>query len=605
MKKLFTLFVFLLTTLHSFQVFADNKDGRILMTAYLEGRNEVPAVVTKAKGLVTISIEENRSLIINGVFDSLSGPVTNCHLHKEVSGKIGNVVLDLKTSIKGNRIYAVINNPSKELITDLMEDSIYLNVHTTANQNGEIRGQVSAQTDYHLWTIMAGAFEVPAVNTQGIGLSSIVLTSNLLKMQYKIVVTNLTGPITNAHIHYGAFGRNGGIAAPLAFTAGSNVLTGTIDVTQQILDSLVAGKLYVNIHTGINSGGEIRGQLDFVNGAIAFDGLIDGAQEVPTNASTAKGLMVGWSDYGLDSLTYAVLYTGITPSVAHLHLGPVGVNGGTFVTLEPYAIAPNAAYAKKVGISQANLIKMMKDSVYVNIHSTAFPNGEIRGQVSTSLHDGAVANLCTREETTPVPFSAASGAGYVSIDRNKEYAYLGVVTNSLSGNATLAHIHKGNKGAAGGVYINIKDPANSSNAFFGFVRVSSTGADSILNGQTYFNVHTATYGGGEIRGQIGKTLTAECLATGLYEVDGITLSTKLFPNPTYSDLNLNYNSNQSFDAQVVVSDMMGRTISTQNYKTLSGDNNIKMAVGQLSPGLYFIQLRNREKLLFTEKFLKE
>jgi hypothetical protein len=560
-------------------------------------------VNTKAKGLVTIVLEEDRSMMtINGVFDSLSGTVTGCHFHKGVTGVKGDVVLSLNTYVKGNRIYAQIANPSKTLIAQMMSDSIYFNVHTAANTGGEIRGQVFLRTDFHLWTLMSGFNEVPVVNTAALGLASVVVSRSLAKVEYKVVATGLSGAITGAHFHYGAADKTGPVAFTL--TVVGNVMTGTFDLPDtKFIDSLDAGRVYVNVHTGTNTSGEIRGQLGFFDGAIGFDGLIDGAQEVPAVTTNAKGLMVGWTNYALDTLQYAVIYGGLNASSAHFHSGAAGSTGDVITALTPYNRAPSAAYVNRIALSNDNLNKFLKGEVYVNIHTGANLGGEIRGQVSTTIHEGLVADLCGKQEN-PATTSAASGVGMLSIDRNKLIGFYSVVTNGLSGNATGAHIHKGAKGANGTVYVGFV--ASASNAYNGaFIFPTLTAADSAINGLMYFNVHTTANGSGEIRGQIGKSLTPDCLPTGIYELNGEQLSVKLFPNPVSDKITLQFDSNEQMTAQVVISDLIGRSVMTQKMKVANGDNQLEIDTNSLSHGIYFLQLMHNGKILFAEKVVKQ
>lgn len=602
MKKNIYLILSICLFCISSTVFA-NKDGRILLTAQLSGSQEVPAVNTKAKGVVTFTLEEDRSMTINGVFDSLSGPVTNCHFHKAVSGVSGGTVLSLLTYVKGNRIYGKIPAASiQPFLLAMMKDSIYINVHTTANSGGEIRGQLSLQADTHYWTLMSGFNEVPVVNVSGLGLASVVVSKNLLRVDYKIVASGLTGAITGAHFHYGAADKTGDVAFSL--TRVGNVISGSIVLPDsKFIDSLNAGKVYVNIHTTANSGGEIRGQLGKVSGPIGFDALIDGAQEVPATASKGKSLMVGWTNFSLDSMQYAVLYDSISPSAAHFHNGVVGVNGGVITALTAYNRAPTLAYVDRIALSNDNLNKFLKEEMYVNLHTTAFSGGEIRGQVSTTLHEGMVGDLCAKQEV-PVNASTAIGAGFLSVDRNKQLGYYSVVTNGLTGNAASAHIHRAAKGTNGGVYQGFSTSAGN-NAFSGVFTFGTTAAaDSAIGGFMYFNVHTTANGGGEIRGQIGKALTLECLPTAIYELNGQTFEAKVYPNPVNETMTVEFGSNQSMDAQIVLSDLMGRNVIQKNIQIVDGENQIGLNLGTLTNGLYFLRIQKEGKMIFTEKILK-
>ena len=603
MKKLYSLIIAFLLIFSASSNLLANKDGSILLTARLSSSNEVPAVATKGKGLVTIVIEEDKSMTINGVFDSLSGPVIGCHFHKAAFGVNGGVVLNLLTYVKGNRIYAKIPAATaKPLIADMMADNIYFNVHTTANSGGEIRGQVSLQTDFHFWTIMSGFSEVPVVNTNALGLASVVVSRSLLKVEYKIVVNGLSGPIIGAHLHYGSTAVAGPIAFPLSFNG--SVLTGTIDLTDiKLIDSLDAGRVYVNVHTTANGGGEIRGQLGFINGAFGFDAIAEGAQENPAVTTNAKALMVGWASDALDTMQYAVLYTGLTPNAAHFHNGVVGVNGPVVVGLTPYSLAPNAAYVDKIGLSNDNLTKFLKGEMYVNLHTAANGGGEIRGQISSSILEGLVADMCSKQENPPT-VSNAIGAGYLAFDRTKLIAYFSVATNGLTSNANAAHIHVGAKGINGNVLVSLGTSTNNSWSG-GVIFPRTTLADTAINGLMYFNAHTAANGGGEIRGQIGKVLTPDCLPTAIYELNGEQLEVKAYPNPVLDNVMLQFESNQKMDAQVVLSDLTGRNVLTKNTTVENGVNQLSVNMNTLSLGIYFLQLKNNGKILFAQKVVKQ
>jgi hypothetical protein len=124
----------------STQLLTAQRTGKMLFTARLTGAKEVPAVNTIAKGLVTAVVEGN-NVTINAVFDSLSGPVTGCHFHKGVATGTGGTFTNFLTSVRGNRLY-IKTTLTNAQIGDMMEDSVYFNVHTSANGGGEIRGQM-------------------------------------------------------------------------------------------------------------------------------------------------------------------------------------------------------------------------------------------------------------------------------------------------------------------------------------------------------------------------------------------------------------------------------------------------------------------------------
>ncbi|HRF40506.1 MAG TPA: CHRD domain-containing protein, partial [Saprospiraceae bacterium] len=108
----------------------------------LNGGQVIPSVNNSARGIVTVLISEDRTHIsINGVFHGLSGPVTACHIHTGSPTANGPVLINLSNNVSGNRLRADIPIPTvfwqKAFIPEL-----YIDVHTAANPNGEIRGHL-------------------------------------------------------------------------------------------------------------------------------------------------------------------------------------------------------------------------------------------------------------------------------------------------------------------------------------------------------------------------------------------------------------------------------------------------------------------------------
>lgn len=109
------------------------------------------------------------------------------------------------------------------------------------------------------------ASEVPAVSVPGAtGAFTGTYNPSSMVLTYAVTYSGLTGPATAGHLHFGDTKHK--TAAPtVPFTgvpsAASGTFSGTATLTSMQADSLKAGKLYANIHTTANSGGEIRGNL--------------------------------------------------------------------------------------------------------------------------------------------------------------------------------------------------------------------------------------------------------------------------------------------------------------------------------------------------------
>ena len=111
------------------------------MAVTLAGDQEVPAVTTSATGTGTISVAADKavsgSIMVKGV------NATAAHIHEAAKGKNGPVIVPLTKS--GDSTFTV---PAGAKLTDeqmksLQAGDLYVNVHSAANPNGEIRAQLS------------------------------------------------------------------------------------------------------------------------------------------------------------------------------------------------------------------------------------------------------------------------------------------------------------------------------------------------------------------------------------------------------------------------------------------------------------------------------
>jgi hypothetical protein len=140
---------------------------------------------------------------------------------------------------------------------------------------------------------LRGFEEVPAVATRAGGRFTATVNEDQTEIEYTLRYRLLEGAVTQAHIHLGQDDVNGGImvflcsnlgngpigtqACPAGNSATEAVVTGTITASDVIAiaaqgvapgefvtleRAIRAGIAYVNVHSTLFPGGEIRGQLD-------------------------------------------------------------------------------------------------------------------------------------------------------------------------------------------------------------------------------------------------------------------------------------------------------------------------------------------------------
>ena len=108
---------------------------------------------------------------------------------------------------------------------------------------------------------LKGASEVPAVDSKGSGMLNATYDTASKKLTYTVTYKDLSGPAAAAHFHGPADAKtNAGVVVPVKEIT-PDTLKGEATLTDAQAADLEAGKLYFNIHTAANKGGEIRGQV--------------------------------------------------------------------------------------------------------------------------------------------------------------------------------------------------------------------------------------------------------------------------------------------------------------------------------------------------------
>ncbi len=111
---------------------------------------------------------------------------------------------------------------------------------------------------------LSAAKEVPPNASPGTGVLQANFDKSTSLFSWTITYSGLTGPVRAAHFHGpSTAGINTGVALGLSGALDSPIKGSAVLTPAQAAD-LLAGKWYINLHTAINLGGEIRGQVDLV-----------------------------------------------------------------------------------------------------------------------------------------------------------------------------------------------------------------------------------------------------------------------------------------------------------------------------------------------------
>ena len=126
---------------------------------------------------------------------------------------------------------------------------------------------------------LTGANETPApgINTGAFGTATVTVDTTARTVTYSVQVFNLPSGVIASHIHVGAAGTAGPVVVNFSPTVNSSndfTFSGTVADTTFVLrpdqgirsaddmfQAILGGNSYVNVHSSVNPGGEIRGQL--------------------------------------------------------------------------------------------------------------------------------------------------------------------------------------------------------------------------------------------------------------------------------------------------------------------------------------------------------
>jgi hypothetical protein len=254
-------------------------------SALLSGANEAPAPITSTASGIGILALDPVTRRVSGfvrttgitVVDPAS-PQRQAHIHQAEPGTAGNVVFPLQETSPGSGIWMVpkgaVLTPAQA--TAFNEGNLYFNVHSEANPSGEIRGQIVPASLAVKTAQLNGAQETTAIVTSATGTGIAVVNSITREVFGGVKTSGIIG--TQAHIHDGIAGVNGGVVIPLTETpadSGVWLVPDNQTLPNTPTDELArfnSNGLYFNVHSAANVNGEIRGQINIAGPIFTLDG---------------------------------------------------------------------------------------------------------------------------------------------------------------------------------------------------------------------------------------------------------------------------------------------------------------------------------------------
>jgi hypothetical protein len=250
MKRLLTLLI----TLSSCSLFAQTYYV-LLSTSQEVSFN----TATGSAGFAWVELD-GTTLTYTAVHEGTSG-LTMAHFHGPAAAGT-NAGVSLALSGTESPITATVEL-TPDQVSDLTSGLWYFNLHTSENPGGELRGQVVDQLPFVPTSAISGSQVVGGMSTAGAGAARYSYDMATRELSWDIAYEGLSSAVTMMHFHGPALpGANAGVAVNLEPISGIGTpQSGSAILTEEQANQLLAGEMYLNIHTQNNPGGEIRGQL--------------------------------------------------------------------------------------------------------------------------------------------------------------------------------------------------------------------------------------------------------------------------------------------------------------------------------------------------------
>ena len=241
-------------------------------TATLSAAQEVPATTSTATGTATMWYDTvANTFTLDVKVQGMANTVSNSHIHEGAAGVSGGVVTGLGTESVYTRSGDNLTGSFSGLTyggtpTTLLSGGAYINLHSSTFPGGEIRGQLWAD-NVELWAHLTPGQEPGSVTSGAYGAAQLTLNPTTNKYDLILFIYNFTNTLANSHIHEAPAGTNGGVKNGLGAADIYNKVGNTYS---QVWDDvayagdvlkLLNGGAYINVHSNVYPGGEIRGQL--------------------------------------------------------------------------------------------------------------------------------------------------------------------------------------------------------------------------------------------------------------------------------------------------------------------------------------------------------
>lgn len=329
---------------------------------------------------------------------------------------------------------------------------------TTAGLN-QVTALNSTVPDNIFSATVSGSEETPAVTTKATATAAVIVDLNTRQMKATVVTSDITATGVNAH--EGIKGVNGAEVIPFTETSpGSGVWTAAAILTVEQLEKLKTGNYYINAKSAAFPDGEIRGQ---VLAQLPKSGSAISTVAISAAGSTSTGTTVSQTATGSTTSPTATTITGATGTTP-----ATTTTAGTSVSTSPTSTTGSAVTAATTDNLPLFFTNIMSGSLVIPSNSSS------ASAIAISLYKPADKSL------TSV-----------------------LVSTGMTG--TAANIRQAAADATGPVVGSLTQTAANSGIWTARNTLNDDQVKALSAGNMYYEILSAAFPNGEIRGQIVKT----------------------------------------------------------------------------------------------------
>lgn len=233
-------------------------------------------------------------------------------------------------------------------------------------------------------------------------------------------------------------------------------------------------------------------------------------QIFPTPASSATATATFLINTTSGAGSGDVTLSGVTATAVTINDAYAGNSGAAVLTLTQSTSNTNVwSIGSGATLSTAQLTDLLAGKLYVLVTSSAYPSGELRGQIVPSTITLVFAAMGGAQEA-PAVTTTASGLAAVTVNTTAMTAAVNLNTtgvNTASGAELLASF----TGSSSSIATLVADNSTAGHWLNESVSVTATDITNFTSSRWYVNVYTPAHSSGEIRGQFAPN--APTLAT--------------------------------------------------------------------------------------------